>query len=1015
MRCLVFSDVVDSTLFVQRVGDAEAARVWAEHDRRARLLCRSRGGREIDRADGFFLLFDVVADAARYAIDYHALLAELGLTARIGVHAGEVTLREAAPADVAEGAKPIEVEGLAKPFAARLMSLARPGQTLLSDAARRALGEPTAQDLWIEACGSYRLKGIDDPIAVFALGQRESGVFAPPADTEKVYRVVRIDETWRPLHEVRHNLPPERDAFVGRGAELQELARRLRDSPLVSVVGAAGSGKTRLVRRFAATWRGDWAGGVYFCDLTEAKSVEGICFAVASALEVPLGRGDPVDQLGHAIAGRGRCLVVVDNFEQVAAHAPATVGRWLDRAGDATFLVTSREPLHLGGEQVFSIEPLGLDGEAVELFVARARAKQPDFAVVDTNSAAVREIVRLLDGLPLAIELAAARLGVLSLAQLVDRLRDRFRLLTSRTTVDSRQATLKAAIDWSWNLLTPGEQAALAQCSVFQGGFNLDAAEAVLELTRWPEAPPSIDVVQALLDKTLLRRWTAGGRVDIAEPYFGMYLTIHDYATERRLQDRDADLAVQDRHGRYFAAFGDEAAIESLSTRDGMRRRAALEIEIDNVVVACRRALDRGDAIVAVGAYRAAWEILELTGPFSLGVELGTQVCALQTMPDGLRVSAFCARAAALGNAGRPEEGLATLDGLIDWAEQHVGPHERGELRVVAATLCRELGGNQRTRTLLEEAALLDHGDSGRRLELRVALALGVLESEQNRIAAARPQFERALARARSVGDRRAEAAALGNLAMLLESEGRPDAAIGSYETALAITREIRNRRSESIILANLGFIEQSQGALDSARQRYRQALEITRQTGGRRWEGVVLGHMAELALLDGARDRAHALFETSLAIDREVGHPRHESYVLQRLGTLNFEDGQLDAADSQLTPALALIRSVGNRRSEGAALSVLGDLRCRQGRIDEGRDLLTAGEALLREGGLRTELAHLLCVRGRVDLVAGDDVAARAALREATDLARELNVGDASKLAQEVSRLRQALDAASD
>jgi len=129
----------------------------------------------------------------------------------------------------------------------------------------------------------------------------------------------------------------------------------------------------------------------------------------------------------------------------------------------------------------------------------------------------------------------------------------------------------------------------------------------------------------------------------------------------------------------------------------------------------------------------------------------------------------------------------------------------------------------------------------------------------------------------------------------------------------------------------------------------------------------------------------------------------------------LNFEDGQLDAADSQLTPALALIRSVGNRRSEGAALSVLGDLRCRQGRIDEGRDLLTAGEALLREGGLRTELAHLLCVRGRVDLVAGDDVAARAALREATDLARELNVGDASKLAQEVSRLRQALDAASD
>jgi ATP/maltotriose-dependent transcriptional regulator MalT len=168
---------------------------------------------------------------------------------------------------------------------------------------------------------------------------------------------------------------------------------------------------------------------------------------------------------------------------------------------------------------------------------------------------------------------------------------------------------------------------------------------------------------------------------------------------------------------------------------------------------------------------------------------------------------------------------------------------------------------------------------------------------------------------------------------------------------------------------------------------------------------------MAELALLDHEGDRAVALFEASLAIDREVGHPRHEAYVIQRLGTLNFEQGRLDAADVQLTEALALIRSVGNRRSEGAVLSVLGDLRCRQGRVDDGRTLLAGGEALLREGGLRAELALLLCVRGQADLVAGDRVAARAALQEASDLAREMNVGDASMLAQNVGRLRQALD----
>jgi len=601
-------------------------------------------------------------------------------------------------------------------------------------------------------------------------------------------------------------------------------------------------------------------------------------------------------------------------------------------------------------------------------------------------------------------------LGVLSPAQLVERLRDRFRLLTGYASVESRQATLKAAIDWSWNLLVPWEQAALAQCSVFQGGFDLGAAEAVLELSRWPEAPPAIDVVQALLDKSLLRRWTAGGRVEMDEPYFGMYLTIHEYASARRQDDREADLAVQDRHGRYFAAFGDDAAIESLRTRDGTRRRAALENEFDNVVVACRRAIGRGDAVVAVGAYRAACEALDQSGTFSLGVELGAQVCELVAIPDAVRVSAFCARAAALGNAGRAEEGLASLDTLIDWADQHVGPYDRGKLRVVAATLCRELGRNQRARALLEEAALFDSQDGERRLEQRISIALGVLESEQNQVAPARAQFERALARARISGDRHAETASLGNLAMLLEGEGRLDAARESYEAALALTREIHNRHNESIILANLGYIEQSQGALESARDRYRHALEIARQTGARRWESVVLGHMAELALLDHAGDRARALFEASLAIDREVGHPRHEAYVIERLGTLNFQQGRLEAADLQLTEALALIQSVGNRRSEGAVLTVLGDLRCRQGRIDEGRNFLAAGEELLREGGLRTQLAHLLCVRGQVDIAAGDSVAARAALQEATALAHEMNVGATSMLAQSVGRLRETL-----
>ena len=219
---------------------------------------------------------------------------------------------------------------------------------------------------------------------------RCTSAFAPPPDSEKVYRVARAgDGLWRPLRDVRHNLEAELDAFVGREQELQLLARRLdAGARLVSVLGPGGSGKTRFVRRYAWTWLGDWPGGVCFCDLSEARSLDGILGAVAVALDVPLSGADPAAQIGHAIAARGRCLVVLDNFEQVLRDAAATVGRWAGRAGEAAFVVTSRERLHLEGEEVFALEPLALADDAVALFQVRAAAQRPGFALTDANRAA---------------------------------------------------------------------------------------------------------------------------------------------------------------------------------------------------------------------------------------------------------------------------------------------------------------------------------------------------------------------------------------------------------------------------------------------------------------------------------------------------------------------------------------------------------------------------------------------------------------------------------------------------
>jgi len=973
-QALLLTDLMDSTLLGERLGDTRAAELWAEHDRRARDLLARHHGRELDRTDGFLLLFDDTAEAARFALSYHRAIAELGLNARAALHVGPVTLRANAPEDLARGARLIDIDGLAMPVVARIMALARGRQTLVTAAARSALGAALPVGAEIESHGHYRLKGIEAPIEVFELGTRDASPFAPPADVEKAYRVVRVGDLWRPVREVRHSLPAERDAFVGRTADLRALAARLdAGTRLLTVLGPGGTGKTRFVRRYGWAWLGDWPGGVYFCDLSDARSLDGIFFAVASALEVPLGREDAGVQLGHAIAGRGRCLIILDNFEQVVQHAPATLGRWLDRAPDAAFVVTSRERLHLRGEEIFPIEPLPLEQDAIELFAIRARAQRPDFLLSESNRAAVAEVVRLLDGLPLAIELAAARVRVLSPAQLVERMRDRFALLAGARSAAARQATLRAAIDWSWELLTPYEQAAFAQCSTFDGGFTLEAAEAVLDLSAWAQAPPAMDVVQALSDKSLLRTWVPPGqsRYDIEEPYFGMYLSIHEYAAEKlTASGREAERAAEERHGRYFAGFGSDEALEALSRDGGVKQRRALALELDNLVAACRRAVARGDSERAVHAYCATWEVLDLQGPCALGITLGSQVLAIDGLDASQRAAALLSRATSLRRAGRGEEAGAEFERAL--------------------ALAREVRDRRR------EAGVLNN--------------LGNLRRDQGRMEDARAHLEAALAIAREVGNRRLEGNLLGNLGNLHGEQGRLEAARLYFEQALAIHREVGNRRIEGIDTSNLGNVCREQGRMEDAWECYQQALAIHREVGNRRDEGIVIGNLGLLRSDQGRMEEARALYEAALTIDREVGDRRHEGFILGVLGNLLREQGRVDDARVHFDQALAIHRAVGNRRSEGSVLGSLGELLARQGRFGEAREALRAGEALLREVGDQLGLVILLCDCGHAEVTAGDLGAAGAALAAAETAAKTLGAGPDSEAGLQIIKLRAAL-----
>ena len=1016
-HALLVTDLVDSTLLVERLGDQAAAQIFAEHDRHARDLLARHGGREIDRSDGFLLLFDDACQAAAFALAYHAAIAGLQLSARAGLHLAPVLLRENSPADIARGAKPVEVEGLAKPLCARVMALARGGQTLLTAAARDALAGHPELRASIEPCGHYRLKGIAEPIEIFALRGAAGPAFAAPADTDKAYRVLRADDRWLPLREVRHNLPRERDAFVGRAADLAAIDARLAaGSRLVTVLGLAGMGKTRLARRYGSGALGDFPGGVFFCDLSEARTLDGVFFVVAGALDVPLGKSDPQVRLGHAIAARGRCLLILDNFEQVVALAPASVGHWLDRAADAAFIVTSRERLHLAGEDVLALAPLAPDAEAVELFALRARTQRPDFALTDANRGAVQRIVSLLDGLPLAIELAAARIGVMSPAQLVERLADRFRLLAGSHGEANRHATLRGAIDWSWNLLAPWEQASLAQCAVFEHGFTLQAAEAVLDLSAWADAPPAIDAVQALVDKSLLRTWVPveQDRYALDEPYFGMYLSIHDYAAAKlAASGPGAQRAAEQRHGGYFGAMGSEARLAALHRHGGVARRRTLALELDNLVAACRRALARADAGQAIGALRAAWEVLSAQGPFALVTELGAQVDTLASIDPSLRAAALVTVARAMVAAGRAEPAGKLFARALALAREAHDPLREAEVLTRWGNAKRLQGRMGEARQLFQQALAVRSALGEGRPDAVLLTELGIVHRQTGAMDEARACYEQALAIAREAGDRDHESKVLNNLAILHAEQARFDAARSLFESSLALSRELGDRRQAGLALGNLGSLGLDLGHLDAADEHCRAALAIHRDTGERFEEGNVLGNLGSVAQARGQFDEARRMYEASLAIAREVGNRRDEGVVLGLLGALDHEQGRDDAARARYDEALAIHRAVGNRHDEGVVLARLGDLLSRHGLHAQARDVFAQGEALLRALGEKLELASLLCARGRLELDAGEPEKAQAALQDAQAQACGLGSESPAGVGKDIEALRQMIEAA--
>ena len=655
-------------------------------------------------------------------------------------------------------------------------------------------------------------------------------------------------------------------------------------------------------------------------------------------------------------------MLILDNFEQVVEHGARTVGRWRERAPEVRFLVTSRERLKLQHEEVLSLGPLPED-DGVELFETRAMMAGATWSESEENRATIAQLVRACDGLPLAIELAAARAQVLTPKEILKRLSERFELLrSSRRDVSPRQATLRGTLDWSWDLLEPWEQSAMAQFTVFHGGFFMEAAEEVLDLSAWPEAPWSLDVVGSLLDKSLLRSWQI-----LDQPRFGMYVSVREYAVEKLEQAPELEAETLSLcAAAYYARFGTDEYRDSLQSHGGVRRFQFLTLELENLLAGVESGLAGGEASVAGGCALAAHELFNDSGPLLEGAALLSRVLEPEGLDPRQRSRLLGSSARLLRNSGKPSEAFQQAE--------------------AALALSRELGD--------------------RRYEGIWLGLLGSLHREQSRLAQGLENARAALAIAREVGDRRSEGHWLGTLGHLNRAQGNTPEAMEDFEAGLTIAQELGNRRLEGIWLGALGQLQRAQGNIPEAMENMEAGLAIAREMGNRRAEAVTLGNLGQLHRNQGRIPEAREHAESALTIARELGARRSEGIHLGNLGDLLIEQGEWEAATEFLERAI-LIGDETLPLNAGAFRGSLALVRARAGDIEEARLLLARGDEQVR-GAFALELGKLLCKRCRIELDVGEITSARGALAEAEAIADGLGVEPHSELGKEIAALRE-------
>ncbi len=924
----LFTDIEGSTELLQRIGDRSYKDILEGHHRLMRAAFEPAGGHEVDtQGDAFFVAFPeagnavAAAVAAQRAIAAHPWPDGVVVRVRMGIHTGEPTLG------------PGGYVGIDVHRAARICSAGYGGQILLSERTSALAEQELPDAVTMRDLGEHRLKDLARPEHIFQVLIPDHPTDFPPLKS---------------LDARTTNLPSlELTSFIGREREQGEIKSLLSTARLVTLMGPGGAGKTRLALQVAADLSEKFPKGVWLAELAPLSDPEIVIQTVATVFGVREAPGRPLqDTLVDYLRTR-ELLLVLDNCEhlvQISAHLAATLLRGCPKL---RILATSREALGTAGEVTYRVPSLTVPDsrrtvsvdqltrfDATNLFLERAALSNPHLVVTDATAPLVAHICRRLDGIPLAIELAAARVKVLSVEQIAKRLDDRFRLLTggSRAGLPHHQ-TLRTTVDWSYELLSEEERVLFRRLAVFAGGFSLEPVEAVCS-GGGIGADDVLDLLARLVDKSLVVAESMTGDVR-----YRMFETIRQYSRERLQESGEADALLR-RHLKWHLGLAEQAA-PHLQGPDQVSWLDRLELDYDD--------------------FRAALEWVRAEG---------------SCVEEGARLAGALHRFWAL--RGYLTEGREWLEAILSKGHG-VSSSARAKAAYGTGVLALLQGDYARAESL-SRASLHLHRESGDTLSIALALnALGLVARNRGDYGQAMALLEESLTVSRRAGHRWALAEGLNIAGIVARRQGDHRLATGMFEESLALWRELGDNWGLAASLGHLGVVARHRGDYQRAKALHEESLILRRQLGDQRNIAAALSSLGVVARHLGEHEQAVALFEESLALSRELGDKLNSAATLSHLGSAAYRQGDDVRATALLEESLALFRELGDKLNRAAALCNLGFVASHRGDYDRATALHRESLSLYQELGDELGVADCLTGRARVAAAQGQaELAAR-------------------------------------